>query len=161
MQTIQIDADVFAVLQKNAQPFIDTPNSTLRRLLGIDLVVSPVPVELDQGDEVLEKLLKESMESVRTKAPKADLSKLVHAGFLKEGEQLSLVDYQSNLVPDCQATISGSSLLFKGKPYSMSKLAQELLQNVGYKSNDVRGPSHWVNAEGITITNLWEKYLRR
>jgi hypothetical protein len=159
MQTIQIDSDVFSILQKNAQPFIDTPNSTLRRLLGIDLVTPPAQLESHQGGDVLDQLLKESMERGRTKAPKADLSKLVRAGILKEGEQLFLVDYQNKIVAECEAKISGTSLLFKGKYCSMSKLAQELLKNVcGYNSKDVRGPSHWANASGNTITSLWEKY---
>ena len=30
---IEVDEDVFAFLQKNAEPFIDTPNSVLRRYL--------------------------------------------------------------------------------------------------------------------------------
>ena len=33
--TIRVDDDVFAVLQERAQPFVDTPNSVLRRLLGL------------------------------------------------------------------------------------------------------------------------------
>ena len=36
MPTIRIDDDVFAALQKDAKPFVDTPNSVLRRLLGLD-----------------------------------------------------------------------------------------------------------------------------
>jgi hypothetical protein len=32
---IQIDDDVFSVLKSNAEPFVDTPNSVLRRLLGM------------------------------------------------------------------------------------------------------------------------------
>jgi len=31
--SIQVDADVFAFLQKHARPFVDTPNDVLRRLL--------------------------------------------------------------------------------------------------------------------------------
>lgn len=160
MQTIQIDSDVFAILQKNAQPFIDTPNSTLRRLLGVDLATTSTEMKRDQGDDVLDQLLKDSMDRVRSKAPKAELGKLVSAGLLKDGELLFLVDYANKIVPECEAKISGSLLVFKGKPYSMSKLAQELLQKVGYKANDVRGPSHWVTAGGDSITGLWEKHQR-
>src|SRR5437660_477516 len=36
MKVIRIDEDVWAGLQKKAQPFEDTPNSVLRRLLGLD-----------------------------------------------------------------------------------------------------------------------------
>ena len=34
--TIRVDDEVFAALQKRAQPFVDTPNSALRRLLGLN-----------------------------------------------------------------------------------------------------------------------------
>ena len=34
--TIRIDEEVFGALQKLAQPFVDTPNAVLRRLLGLN-----------------------------------------------------------------------------------------------------------------------------
>ena len=34
--TIRIDEQVFNALQSRAQPFVDTPNDVLRRLLGLD-----------------------------------------------------------------------------------------------------------------------------
>jgi hypothetical protein len=34
--TIKIDQDVWAALQKEAQPFVDTPNDVLRKLLKLD-----------------------------------------------------------------------------------------------------------------------------
>jgi restriction system protein len=36
MKAIRIDDDVWVALQKKANPFEDTPNSVLRRVLGID-----------------------------------------------------------------------------------------------------------------------------
>jgi len=33
---IEVDDDVFGLLKSQAEPFVDTPNSVLRRLLGID-----------------------------------------------------------------------------------------------------------------------------
>lgn len=164
MHTIQIDSDVFAVLQKSAQPFIDTPNSTLRRLLGVDHMPPVTESATPPSHDTFEQLLQESMqraERSRTKAPKADLKHLVKLGFIKEGEQLFLVNYQNTVVPDQVATVVGSLLNYKGKEYSMSRLAQVLLQKVGYRSNDVRGPSHWATAEGITVTSLWEKHLEQ
>ncbi|MEU9412086.1 hypothetical protein AB0E08_41220 [Streptomyces sp. NPDC048281] len=35
-RTIRVDDEVFAKLQGLAEPLVDTPNSTLRRLLGLD-----------------------------------------------------------------------------------------------------------------------------
>jgi hypothetical protein len=34
--SIEVDAKVFEVIKKNAEPFVDTPNTVLRRLLGVD-----------------------------------------------------------------------------------------------------------------------------
>jgi hypothetical protein len=36
MPTIRIDDEVYRVLQSEAEPFTDTPNSVLRRLLGLE-----------------------------------------------------------------------------------------------------------------------------
>jgi Mrr N-terminal domain len=36
MEKIEVDKDVFKLLLEHAEPFTDTPNSVLRRLLGID-----------------------------------------------------------------------------------------------------------------------------
>jgi hypothetical protein len=36
MHTIKIDDEVYTLLQANAKPFVDTENSTLRRMLGLD-----------------------------------------------------------------------------------------------------------------------------
>ena len=36
MHTIEIDDDVFGLLKKRAEPFVDTPNSVLRKLLGLN-----------------------------------------------------------------------------------------------------------------------------
>jgi hypothetical protein len=33
--SIRVDRDVYSFLQQNARPFVDTPNSVLRRLLGL------------------------------------------------------------------------------------------------------------------------------
>jgi hypothetical protein len=46
--TIEIDDEVYARLRDAAEPFVDTPNSVLRRLLLLDQAVSPgrMPVSL-------------------------------------------------------------------------------------------------------------------
>jgi hypothetical protein len=40
VHTIEIDDDVYEVLRHEAEPFTDTPNTVLRRLLGIDQATS-------------------------------------------------------------------------------------------------------------------------
>lgn len=43
MPTIRIDDEVWKELQKMAQPFVDSPNDVLRRLLSLDGKASTVP----------------------------------------------------------------------------------------------------------------------
>ena len=163
MKAIKIDSDVFAHLQKHARPFVDTPNSTLRRLLSIETVVSTARVKKSAtaADAELDALLAESLAtaSSRSKAPKADLDVLVKNGFLRIGQKLYLVDYQGNRVQKLSVVISGVDVIYNSQGYSMSKLAQELLASVGFKSNSVRGPAHWVTDDGKSIKDIWQQYL--
>jgi hypothetical protein len=156
MTKIDIDDEVFAYLQARAQPFVDTPNTTLRRLLGVGSASRGK--EMTVGDPELDALLAESMAlaTKRSKAPKADLHELVERGVLRNGQKLYLIDYKGNRLKKLGALVSGSSLIFEGKRYSMSNLATELLQREGFTSKAVRGPTHWVTEEGKTIKQLWE-----
>jgi Mrr N-terminal domain len=43
--TIRIDAEVFEALKEQAEPFVDTPNSVLRRVLGLRAVTDSPPLE--------------------------------------------------------------------------------------------------------------------
>lgn len=47
-RTIRVDDDVFARLQELAEPFVDTPNSALRRILALD-TASPGDVAQQSG----------------------------------------------------------------------------------------------------------------
>lgn len=162
MQTIEIDTDVFAYLQLNARPFVDTPNSTLRRLLGLDnskAIVQKKAREASNSD--LDALLAESLSIVasRGKAPKADLQLLAQMGILRNGQKLYLIDYQGNRVQKISVSVSGADLIYNGQRYSMSNLAQQLLAQAGFKSNSVRGPAHWVTDDGKTIKDIWQQHL--
>lgn len=162
MQTIEIDTDVFAYLQLNARPFVDTPNSTLRRLLGLDSSKAQVPKKAPEASNSdLDALLAESLTIVasRGKAPKADLQLLAQMGVLRNGQKLYLIDYQGNRVQKISASLLGSDLIYNGQRYSMSNLAQQLLAQAGFKSNSVRGPAHWVTDDGKTIKDIWQQHL--
>ena len=78
MKSIKFDNDVFAHLQKHARPFVDTPNSTLRRLFGIDEITNTTNQRksLTAAHVDLDDLLAESRLAAansRTKVPKTDL----------------------------------------------------------------------------------------
>ena len=158
MRKIQVDEDVFAHLQKHAQALVDTEDSVLRRLLGLD---ARVQVAKQEAPDDLDQLLTDSLAARRTRAPKADLLGLVKAGFLSETQPLFLVDYQGNRVANVEARVAGAQLAIDGRRVSMSALASEKLKQVGFKGSEVRGPTHWVTAKGDSVTSLWQKLLAR
>jgi hypothetical protein len=62
MNTVEIDNDVLNHLKKNADPFNDTPNSVLRRLLGLDGAKLNISNKTQQGvimqsDEFVKKII--------------------------------------------------------------------------------------------------------
>lgn len=52
MHTIEIDEDLMELLKREAEPFIDTPNTVLRRLLGVDVNAPTSPRVLRKGRRV-------------------------------------------------------------------------------------------------------------
>lgn len=160
MRPIQIDDEVFAILQKHAEPFVDSPNSTLRKLLKLD-APKPAPPVPPTTVEALLQSLDNATTVRRTKAPKADLRSLVQAGLLQNGDALHLVNYQGNRVGGYSAHISNGQLQYDNQNYTMSNLAQELLKKVGFSSDSVRGPAHWVTSDGVSIKDLWQRFTER
>jgi hypothetical protein len=145
MKTIEIDDEVYAYLQNKAIAYIENPNLTLRRLLGIS------KAEKNQA--------RPQTSAGRSKKPKANLSELIKAGLLKEGQKLSLRDYQSRELEGCEAIVSQGTLVWNGQKFSMSDLAKALLKKQGYQSDSVRGPMFWFTKDGVSIKDIWARYL--
>jgi hypothetical protein len=145
MKTIEIDDEVYAFLQNQAIPFVETnPNLVLRRLL---LKKETVP--------------KESVKTpARTgshkKAPKADLGKLVAYGLLKEGQRLYFNYKGTALSKRYEAKVSGNCLLYEGKRCKMSPVVKMILEQEGQviPSGAYRGPDYWYNSDGISVRQL-------
>jgi hypothetical protein len=163
---IDIDEDVYKLLQRHARPFEDTPASTLRRLLNVDPVgeeevddnLEPGPsASPPHGQQDLRLSSTELQARPSAKAPKARLNELIRAGLLREGEQLFLVDYQGIRRKHPKVTVAGPRLQVEGQQHSMSYLARELLKQAGFKSDFVRGPAHWVNAKDVSVKQMWEQ----
>lgn len=146
MRKIEIDDEVFAYLQSKAIAYVETPNITLRRLFILDQKATQ---PLQFGESI-----------VRRKKPKANMLALIEAGLLEEGQQLIFKDYQERGISDGKAIIYGKLLKYNGKPYSMSKLAKQLLQKQGYESDQVRGPAFWFTSDGISIMDIWKRYQK-
>ncbi len=151
MRTIEIDDEVFAYLQSKAIPYIETtPNLTLRRLFNLNGKTSSGGIPKGQTTQ---------SEDKGKRQLGAKLLPLIKSGLLQEGQTLFLYDYQGRKFEGYEAIVSGKSLLSKGKPFSMSKLAEIFLKEQGYTSNAVRGPAHWYNSDGISVKELWSHRL--
>lgn len=154
MRNIEIDDEVFGYLQSKAIPFVETPNLTLRRLFSLN--GKPIRIAKPPAQIVQE----QRKGRLRKKQPKTDLTKLVQIGLLQEGQSLFLLDYQGKKIPGYDSTISGNNLLWNNELFSMSELAKECLKKEGFSSESVRGPAHWSNADGISVKELWQQYLK-
>jgi len=151
MPTIEVDVDVYKFLESKVQGFGDTPNSVLRRFLGVS---SGVAVGAPSTPRVT------SPRKHRGKAPKTNLRDLVRVGSLTEGQVLFFHDYQGNKINGVQALIRGNDLEYKGNTYSMSALACNLMKGQGYQSDSYRGPQFWFTAQGRSVKELWDEYLK-
>lgn len=152
MRTIEVDKEVYGWLESQIQGFSDTPNTVLRRLLGIGTGTTAHPR--------LPEALSVSSRNVRSKAPKTNLKELVRAKMLSEGQLLYLRDYQAKPVHGVHAVIRGNNLEYRGRLYSMSALTRELMKDQGYANDSYRGPQFWYTADGKSIKDIWDTYLR-
>jgi len=148
MISIDIDDEVYSLLTNQAIAFVEkTPNDVLKRLLKITKSTGQ-PIDQREG-------------KIRgRKKPKTNLSDLVSAGLLVNGQELFLHDYQGNKLNGNKAKLFNGFLLYNAKSYSMSDLAQILLKENGFKSDSVRGPIFWYTENGKSIKDLWDVFLK-
>lgn len=107
-RTIRVDDEVFAKLQSLAEPFVDTPNSTLRKLLGLDASAAE-----DNGkhpksssrDQSLAPLLADGRLRVSQRLVwrRRNLKRVHHVTVLADGD-LRLEDGSSYGTPSAAAT---------------------------------------------------------
>jgi len=158
---LRVDDEVFAALEKRARPFVDTPNTTLRRLLGLEPGTSrggeSAPPASSKEAEALIDELSFGMGRTRRRAGKVDLEALVRLRVLKDGDRLRLLDYRGMPLRGREAIVDSGRLRFAGKLHSMSGLARLLLAEAGFVSGAVRGPAHWADAKGRTVLELWRQ----
>lgn len=149
MRHIEIDEDVFKYLQEHAPAYTETPNDTLRRLLG-----------LNKGKTLAARPVAPNAISFRLKRPKTRLSQLTKSGILNEGQKLILHDHKGNPVPGVEAHIRGDKLLCNGVIDSMSSLAKKYMrEKCNYKSPEFQGPALWFTESNESVFDLWKKYL--
>ena len=125
--TIRVDDEVFALLQSKAKAFVDTPNTVLRRKLGLS----------DQGGSTAN----------GTNMSQGGLQVLVEAGTLRDGEQLTWRRRDTTYV--CVVTSSGHLLLEDGTRWASPSGAARHL--AGY---EVNGWRVWKSASGASLDDL-------
>ncbi|MFE2278601.1 hypothetical protein ACFXAE_15400 [Streptomyces sp. NPDC059454] len=137
-RTIRIDDEVFAALQALSEPFVDTPNSALRRLLGLDLPASgstPVEQEIDdQGEEGF---------------PQHGLADFLKDGRLKAGQRL--VWNRRNLQREYRAEVLGNgNLRVEGlRVFGTPSRAATVIAG-----NQQNGKSVWCTEDGVRLKDL-------
>lgn len=132
--TIRIDDEVYERLQKEAKPFVDTPNSVLRRLLGLDSEVSETPV----GGE-------------RDAVRRGELAPLIEAGLLEVGQRL--VWKRRQTTHEAAVTVDGSLRLSDGRVFGTPSGAARALS--GY---EVNGWRNWGRPEDdVRLSSLRDR----
>lgn len=153
MKTIEIDDQVYTLLQDSAKPFEETtPNQVLRRLLGLNK--PPTTSELT---------VKTKVRQAGKIRPKADLRVLVENGILQEGQGLFLNYKGRGFSKNYEAKVWKGRLLYEGQSYTMSGLVKEILEkeDAGIPSQAYRGPEYWYTSKGGSIRDLWAQYLKK
>lgn len=156
MIKIEIDKELYSFLQKNAIPYVETPNDTLKRLLKIDKDFKKF-AEVEKSKNFSES---PQVHKKPTKSKRANLKILVREGLLNDGDILFMTNYKGERIIDEYAKVKNGKLLYKEEPYSMSRLAIEILEKNNYSPSAIRGPKMWKTEGGVTITELWLEYLK-
>ncbi|WP_433891884.1 hypothetical protein [Streptomyces sp. CA-111067] len=113
-RTIRVDDEVFAKLQGLAKPFVDTPNSTLRKLLGLEVTSAgsgaPTAVRISASDQTLAPLLADGRLQAGQQLVwrRRNLRREHHAVVLPTG-QLRLEDDSVHNTPSGAATALAKS----------------------------------------------------
>lgn len=73
--TIRVDEDVYGALQQEAEPFVDTPNTVLRRFLGLTETAQETPSSQteDESPAPIAKSSRRKKKKKRTRAPSGSL----------------------------------------------------------------------------------------
>lgn len=174
MRTFPVDDDVVALVWEQAEPapFEQLSfNEALRRVLtkapqvltAQEKQLPKTKIHVPTAAELLSELeeLSSDGSEPRGRAPKADLRELIRLGLLKDGQELTFVDYKGNPQPKYKATVVGADLAYQRERFSMSALSSLLLKQKGYIAKSVRGPDHWATSDGKRIRELWENVLKQ
>lgn len=160
MRTIDVDDEVYGLIDSRAILCCQSHNQALRGLLELD---AETPRAITGGEDAVASLKPSEVRvpEKSRKQRKADLWELVDSGYIPDGCLLHLRTAGGKAVEGYEATVSNGRLLWRGNDYSMSALAKLGLNAVGKMSDSVRGPSYWYTDYGESIQDIWERHLRQ
>lgn len=121
MRKIDVDDEVYALLQRHAEPFVDRENDVLRRLLGLDPIGGSAAPTPRRGT--------------------GDLMPLIEAGLLTPGDELVHVQPRRRLTHRATVTADGHLELADGRVFA--KPSPALKACVGH---DINGWGQWMLA---------------
>ncbi|MFJ9479697.1 hypothetical protein ACIRRI_32595 [Streptomyces mirabilis] len=125
MHSIEIDDEVFALLQSQCEPLVDTPNDVLRRLLlGSSGQLSAATAERRPGD----------------------LMPFIKAGLLKAGDKLIHVQPRRGLTHEARVTADGWIEIEDGREFSKPSPALKAQTGV-----DINGYGKYVLKENPEV----------
>lgn len=133
-RTIRVDDEVFAELQSIAVPLVDTPNSTLRRLLGLDDPNSP-------GQD--------TPGTDRTPGREQTLAPLLADGRLSAGQPL--IWRRRNLRQEHRAVVQADGML-RLEDGSTHKTPSSAATHLA--RNQQNGWKAWATEDGTLLKNL-------
>ncbi|MFI7076421.1 hypothetical protein ACIBO1_03895 [Micromonospora sp. NPDC049903] len=133
MHPIEVDDDVYALLQQHARPFVDQENDVLRRLLGLDGSPTAVANRVSGGD----------------------LRALIDAKLLAPGDELVHIQTRKGLTHRAVVTADGNIRLPDGSTYA--KPSPALKACVGH---DINGWGQWIHAQSRESLQSLREALR-
>jgi hypothetical protein len=97
MTKIDVDDQVYDTLKKMAEPFVDSPNTVLRRILNLDKITSEMPIKLRRARPTLRIQMEDT--EVRSKQfVEKVLAKEFGRNFNRRGRFVYLLESKSHLV---------------------------------------------------------------
>jgi hypothetical protein len=135
--TIRIDDEVFALLQAEAKPFVDTPNTVLRRKFGLDPRQAGTTANSPSEPVVAGRLWK-----------------LVEAGVLAAGDELLWKRRQQGTEHVAWVRSDGGLILNDG--YEFDSPSGAARHFAGYEVNGWRTWRH--TQTGKTLDELWTEH---
>lgn len=157
MPTIRVDDAVYGALQKRAVPFVDTPNSVLRRMLSLEADVTAATTVANRTDQVSAATTNATYH-INTKGVSARAVRTGAKGMrlmsattpLKEMESLSDSnrDIRRRLLKDGYFTQEASGRYKLTRPFDFASPSAASSVLLGHESN---GRLEWKDSNGEAL----------